>query len=1133
MNLSAVECQAGGILSKIIGLTKHFKGMKKIGSAQRDWSKDPCVLILLRLMKLSVYQLFILLVFAGVSNAHVGKAQELLNLPVTIQAEGVTLRLILGNIEKQTGVKFVYSSRNIGSERAVSVQIKKTKLSEALEELLRPLNLTYKVINGQIVLDSKSAGEQESTNDVNQSAEMEHLLQQVSGFVKDEKGEVLPGVSVVVKGTQSGTITDDKGGFKLGVDDEKAILVFSFVGYNSNEVVVGKQAIINITLQPDISALEEVVVVGYGQVKKGDLTGSVVSIKESQITSTPVTNVLETLQGKVAGMDLTRASGESGAAMNFNIRGNRSLNASNQPLILVDGVQYGSYIDINPNDIASIEVLKDASSTAIYGSRGANGVILITSKSGKAGKTKIEFNNYFGINAPSDYQRVTNTAQYVTMTREAYRAGGQWTSPADDAKIFNVQMDNINKGVDTDWAALMLHRGTVQNNHIAISGGSEKTKFRLSSEFFNEKGSLKHDQLKRFVQHLNLDHNILSNLKLGMVLNFNSSTQQRRNTSFWNLIKNSTLGIPYAEDGTINKYPFPGSLNLNPLLDESTENYSNKTTSSRIFMLGFAEWNVIKDLSFKTSFGLDLSNSQQGIFEGANTTLAGQNNGYSKSSLNDIKNRNWTWENVLNYNKAIGNHSINGMIGTSLISYRTMNFAAEGKDQPFASSQFYNLGTNTKDIITNSSLNESGLASFFGRVNYKFKDRYLLTASLRSDGASVLAAGHKWAYFPSVAAAWRIIDEPFISKSSNVLSELKLRASFGVSGNSAIGAYQTQGGLSKVAYSFDEAPAFGYWPKLLANKDLSWEKTATTNLAVDFGFFGNRIMGSVDVYQTKTKDLLMDRILPSLTGYSKTIANVGKTKTRGVDIVISTRNHTSENFSWTTDLNFATFKEQIVELSAGGDDVAKAWFVGKPLRVFYNYEKIGIWQTAETDQALIYNKVPGEIKVRDQNNDGKITASDDRIVQGQASPKWSGGITNNFTYKNLSLSVLIYARFGQTIASEYLGYYYPGGTAAVVDYWTPENPTNSYPRPWVNHTDQYLGTLNYVDGSFWKVKDIRMSYSLPGALLKKTVLKGVTVYGTAKNFVTFSKIKDYDPERGGSVEFPLTKQLVVGLNVSF
>ncbi|GAB2530715.1 TonB-dependent receptor [Spirosoma aerophilum] len=1082
-------------------------------------------------MKLSVIQLFLFVTFVGLSYGFDGNAQALLNKSISLHTEGQRLRAVIGQIEKQTSVKFVYSSRNIGVDRPVTIHLTNVKLSDALEQLLKPLNLTYQLINGHIVLDS-IVQDAESKAEAS-LPEPEAADQVITGTISDEKEEKLPGVSIVIKGTTRGTTSDAKGQFKLTIPTGEVTLTLSFVGYKTQDIAVGNQSTLTISMQPDQNSLNEVVVVGYGQVQKRDLTGSVVSIKEAQITSTPVVNALETLQGKVAGMDLTRSSGETGAPLNFTIRGNRSLNASNQPLILVDGIQYGSYIDINPNDIASVDVLKDASSTAIYGSRGANGVILITTKSGKAGKTKVEFNNYYGINDPVAYQHVTDTDQYVAMTRESYRAAGQWSSSADDEKIFNIQMDNIRKGVNTDWVSLMLRRGSVQNNHIAISGGNEKTKFRLSTEYFNERGLLKYDQLRRFVQHLNLDHQIMDNLKVGMVLNFNSSTQQRRNTSFWNLQKSSPLGIPYNEDGSLKTYPFPGAVVYNPLLDENPDNYSNLTTSTRIFMLGFGEWSILKNLSLRSSFGIDISNSQQGIFEGKNTTLAGVNSGYSRSALVDGKNRNWTWENVLNYSKAINAHSINAMVGTSMISYRTVNFSGEGKDQPFSSSLFYNLSTNTRDIITNSSQVESSLASVFGRLNYKFKDKYLLTASLRADGASVLADGHKWAYFPSVAVAWRLLDESFMTNTGNLFSEMKLRASYGISGNSAIAAYQTQGGLSKIAYSFDETPAFGYWPKLLANKDLGWEKTATVNVGLDFGFFKNRLTGTIDVYNTNTSDLLMDRILPSLTGYSTTVANVGKTKTRGIDLLISTRNYNSSKFSWSTDLNLATYKEEIVALSVGGDDVSKAWFVGKPLRVFYDYEKLGIWQTAEKDAAASYNKVPGEIKVRDQNNDGKITASDDRVVLGQASPKWSGGITNNFTYGNFNLSVLIYARIGQTISSQYLGYFYPGGTAAVADYWTPENPTNAYPRPWLSHTDQYLSTLGYVDGSFWKIKDIRLSYNLPKILLKKTPLSNVTVYSTAKNFFTFSKLKDYDPERGGSVDFPLTKQLIVGLNVSF
>ncbi|WP_240676144.1 SusC/RagA family TonB-linked outer membrane protein [Botryobacter ruber] len=954
----------------------------------------------------------------------------------------------------------------------------------------------------------------------------------VAGRITDDKGDPIPGVTVLLKGTSTGTATDVDGKYLLTVPSGEGTLLFSFVGYQTKEVPINNRAAINVTMSLDYKALEEVVVIGYGTVKKSDLTGAVVSVTQEQITSTPVTNVLESLQGKVAGLDLTRSSGETGAAMSFTLRGNRSLRASNAPLIIVDGIQYSSYVDINPNDIASVEVLKDASSTAIYGSRGANGVILITTKGGQAGKTKIEFNNYVGVNTLTAFPSITNTPQLVDYWREEHRSAGQWSSPADDPKIFNDAMERINNGVNTNWVDLMVHNGTVQNNHIAISGGSEKTTFRLSSEFFKEKGLLVNDQLNRFVQHLNIDHQVADRVKIGTIINFNTSKQDRRNTSFWNLIKNSPLGMPYNEDGTIRKYPFPGgSLALNPLFDESAEDYVNKTTINHLFWQGFGDLKIMKNLSFRTNIGVDINSTHQGVFESANTTLSGVNSGFSRAAQIDNKSNGFTWENFLTYNAELNNHAITVMAGNSLIKNRATLLSAEGKNQPYASSQFYNLGTNSRDIITNSRLTESALSSFFGRVNYKFKDRYLLTGSLRADGSSVLAEGHKWAYFPSVAVAWRLVEEPVFSGLKNVFSDLKIRTSYGVSGNSAVTPYQTQGSLSRVAFSFDETAAFGYWPKLLANKELGWETTATLNFGLDFSLFSNRISGTVDAYSTKTDDLLMDRILPSLTGYSSTIANIGKTKTHGIDVVLSSVNVATKNFTWTSDFNISTFNEQIVELSRAGNDIGNRWFIGQPTRVFYDYEKIGIWQQEEADEALKYhqNNKPGMIKVKDQDGDGKITADKDMIIVGQATPKWTGGFNNNFTYKNLSLSVLTFARVGQTISSDYHGYFYPGHTAAVVDYWTPENPTNAYPRP-SRSADPYLSTLKYKDGSFIKIKDVRLAYNFKTQLGKGAPLD-ITLYGTAKNYFTFSRIGDYDPERGGSLDFPLTKQLVFGLNI--
>ncbi|MEJ6980611.1 TonB-dependent receptor [Pedobacter sp. P351] len=1041
---------------------------------------------------------------------------------VSVSAKNAPLKQVLAQIRKQTGYDFLYNNISFKQLPSVSIEVKNQDLLEVLDNIFQGQPVRY-VINNKTILISKKP---EIATNVREDVT-------ITGIVTDEKAEPLPGVTVKLKGSFLNAVTDNNGKFSLKISEPKGVLVFSFIGFMTLEYPISNQRNINIVLKESVSDLSEVVVVGYGTVKRSDLTGSVVSVKQSQITSTPVTNVLETLQGKVAGMDLTRSSGETGAGMNFTIRGNRSLNASNSPLVIVDGIQYGSYIDINPNDIESIEVLKDASSTAIYGSRGANGIILITTKAGKNGKTKVEFNNYYGLNTLSDYPYASNTSQYVAITREAHRALAENTNKPvpGDATIFGAKLDNINKGIDTDWADILLHDGSVWSNHIAVSAGNEKTRFRLSSEYFKEKGLLKHDELNRFVQHLNLDHQITKALKIGTILNFNSSKQERRNTSFWTVSKALPIGLPYNEDGSINKYPWPANLDINPLMDESTDNYSNNTTSSRVFMVGFAEWNVLKKLSFRSNFGVDLNNSQQGIFEGNNTSLAGGNGGFSRSLINDNKGRSWTWENVMNYNFDLKKHALNLMLGNSMISNRSVSFGGEGKDQPYSTALFYNLGANARDVVTRSNLVESSLNSFFGRLNYKFNDKYLLTASLRADGASVLAEGNKWAYFPSVALAWRIKQESFLS-GFEALSDLKFRTSYGISGNSAIQPYQTNGGLNRIAFSFDETAAFGYLPKQVANKELGWEKTATLNGGLDFGFFNNRLTGSVDIYKTKTNDLLMERILPSLTGFNSIIANVGKTETNGIDVVLSGTIMSRKSFSWSTDVNFATFKEKIVALSVGGNDVSKGWFVGSPINILYDYEKTGIWQTSEKADAAKFGKVPGEIKVRDQNNDGKITATDDRIILGQRSPEWTAGMTNNFGYKNFALSVLIYARVGQMINSDYLGSYYTGGifNTSQVDYWTPENPTNAYPRPWVGHDDQYLSTLRYIDGSFLKIKDVRLSYKLPKTMFSKFPVNG-QLYLTAKNYFTFSKMDNYDPERGGSADFPLTRQLVFGINL--
>lgn len=963
----------------------------------------------------------------------------------------------------------------------------------------------------------------------------------ITGTVTDNKQEPLIGVNVVVKGNTSvGAITDLNGKYSLSVPEGKATLVFSYIGYVTQEVSVGSRNTVDVVLVDDAQALDEVVVVGYGVVKKRDLVGSIASVKSQDITAVPTSNVLESMQGKIAGLDMTRSSGQPGSAFNFTIRGNRSLTASNAPLILVDGIAYGTDIDINPNDVESIEVLKDASTTAIYGSRGANGVILVTTKKGKEGKAKVDFNAYWGPSFSTNLPKVNNTEQYVAMRREAMRAVGQWNSPADDGVIWDaVALERIKNNVNTDWYDLIMDDATTQNYQVSISGGTDATKVSFSLDYFDETGILIGDDFDRFNGRINVSQRIMKGMEAGASALFTTSTRNAApNNVFHAAQTKEPYGVPFNEDGSLNKYPFTGSgaTDINMMFNQDKNNYVDETKSNRFFGTLFLNWEIIKGLQFRTNFGYDLQNSRNGHFEGVNSTFVESNKGLAKVSKNETHSTAWTWENTLTYTKDFDIHSLTAMVGHSMSKSSSEDTYAEGKGLSFEQSLFHNLDGTQQDYALSSTLTESSMLSYFARLNYKLLDKYLLTATLRADGSSVLAKGNRWGYFPSVAVAWRMKDEHFLS-SVDEISDLKLRLSYGLSGNSAVSPYQTTGGLSKTIYEFGTVPAYGYRPYSMANLELQWEKTRVLNFGVDFGLFNNRVYATIDAYKTWTSDLLLPMILPGHTGFTEVISNVGKTETRGIDLSINTVNFDTKDFKWTTDLTFSANKEEITALNTNQNDVGSGWFIGSPTKVFYDYEKIGIWQTSEAAEAAKYGQEPGDIKVRDQTNDGAIDANNDRKVLGQQTPKWTAGLNNRFEYKGWELSFFLYARVGHLIQNEAAANFNPSGwnNSIACDYWTPENPTNAYPRPNFNKNESmlYKSTLAYCKGNFLKIKDITFGYSFPKQMISKLNMSKLRIYTTLKNFFTFSAVDDYDPERGGSNSYPMTKQVVFGINVSF
>jgi TonB-dependent starch-binding outer membrane protein SusC len=958
---------------------------------------------------------------------------------------------------------------------------------------------------------------------------------EVKGKIIGENGEELPGVSILVKGTTMGGTSEVSGDYKLAVPDGNVILVFSYVGYLTQEIQVGNRSRIDVKMVVDTKALEEIVVVGYGTMKRSDVTGAISSVKARDITAIPTTNALRSLQGKVSGIDITQASGQPGANINIVLRGNRSLKADNKPLVLVDGIPYGSFVDINPTDIASIEVLKDVASTAIYGTRGANGVIIITTKKGVSGKSSLSINSYVSVNSKALYPRMMNGEEYAQQKREAYRTTNNNVYRKDE-DIFQVtELQYIKDKQFEDWQSYIFHKGLMQNYEVNLTGGSEKTTFAASFGYQKDKGLLLDDIYRRLNGKVSVDHKLNSRIRVGISAIYSYKNQDKRDNPLNMANKILPIAKAFNDDGSLILNPAPGySAQFTPLADEQPGVFVNNIVDKRLFTSAYLDVKIINDLYLKSTIGLDLQDYRRGYFKGYNTIA---NVGRNSSSGVEINNSfNYTWENTLNYNKTLGRHQVQALLGTSSLGTRYEEYTSSGNNQASPITAYHDLNSNTISKAIGSKLRETTIASFFGRVNYKLNNRYIFQASLRTDGSSVLAVGNKWGYFPSVSGAWRIIEEPFL-QNSKFVNDLKLRVSWGRSGNAAIDPYATKGGLGLSAYSFGTTAAFGYFPSVIPNPNLTWETTGTWNAGLDFGILSNRVAGSIEVYKSKTSDLLLPSLLPTHTGYSEVLENIGQVENKGIELSITSQNISGKAFNWSTDWTFTLNREKIVALNNGVTrNEANSWFVGEPTKVFFDYKKIGIWQTSEADAATAFGKnKPGDVKVADMNGNGTVDPGD-RTTFSQV-PKFSAGINNHFEYKSFDLSVFVFARLGQFINYEYnASAYKPSAleNSSNVDYWTPENPTNAFPRPNSSYsTTNYLyqSTLGYVDGSFLKIRDVSLGYNLPSALTRKLGLGKVRVYSTLQNYFTFSKLKDYDPERGGNLSFPLVKQMIFGVNI--
>ncbi len=965
---------------------------------------------------------------------------------------------------------------------------------------------------------------------------------QIKGTITEKStGLGLSDVSVVLKGTNTGTRTDNEGKFSLTTTKTGNVdLEVSLIGYGTQIITAKGNAPVVITLDKQSKSLDEVVVIGYGTVRKKDLTGSVVSIKSEEIRAVPAQNPLESIQGKVAGADIQRSNGSSSSGVSITIRGNRSIGAGNSPLFIVDGIQTSNIDDINPNSIESIEFLKDASATAIYGWQGANGIVIITTKKGSSGKPKVSFSSYYGVSAVSRYPSVLDGPGYTAIRREANRTTGKWNSVADDPKIFNtLELEAIRKNQWIDYQDLLLKNGSQQDYNIGVDAGSDKTKLYFAVNYFREKGILLFDDTKRYSIRANIDQTFNSWIKAGLQSQVTTRDENYRRDPLNIANKIIPFGTVYDSLGNFILFPAGGNT-ISALADEQPNVFSNSGKLTNVIANVYVDLKPFSGFTFRTNFGANIGNSRVGLFEGQNSISRATSTG-SYASISTSNSRFLNWDNIVTYTKNIKDHAFTITALSSYVENLSDNAFAKGEGQLLSSQLFYGLGNAPNNIVVNSAYTRWNVLSFAGRLNYNYKGRYLVTLTDRADGASRLSKGNKWASFPSAAVAWRIVDENFM-KNVNVFSDLKLRLSYGVSGNSGIAPYGTQSSLQRVPMAFGEASFQGFtFSPLLGNANAGWELSATKNLGLDFGLWENRLSGAVDIYDTRTSDLLLPRGLPPTTGVQTVYQNIGKTRNRGVEVSLSSSNIKSKNLTWNSTLTYSANKEEIVSLVTEGiNDVGNGWFIGKPVNVFYDYQKIGIWQTAEAAEAATWGQVPGDIKVKDQNGDKKIDAVNDRVVLGGVNrPKWYGGLDNKVSYKGFDFGIYIFARLGQMINPSFLSRYDRqsnlSNSGKIINYWTPENPSNDYPRPNANISGSstlYFSTLGYVDGSYVRLRNLSLGYTFPN--LKTKAISSLRVYVKGTNLVTWTrsdKLKEYDPERGGGESSPMLKNVVFGVNL--
>ena len=997
----------------------------------------------------------------------------------------------------------------------------------------------------------------------------------ITGKVMDEKSEPLIGASILVKGTSTGTVTDVDGSFELQAPAGAATLVVSYTGYATKEVALSSASAYTITLESEAIALEDVVVVGYGTQSRKELTGSVSKVSSEQIARLPVTGIDQALQGQAPGVQVTAASGTPGSSVSIRVRGPSSISAGNQPLYVVDGipVNTGSYsqigvggqqvnalADLNPADIESIEILKDAAAAAIYGSRASNGVVLITTKRGKQQKTQISVNSYYGNQEVWRRLEPLSGPEYVGLVQEMVRERYGATIKPSALGLRNLDNDPASYP-STNWFDEIFRTAPISQTDVNFAGGTDRTKFYVSGSYFNQDGTIIGSGFDRYSFRINLDNLVSDNFKIGVSTGFSRSHNNRiqNDNNIYGVLSTSLLlgtHIPvYNADGT---YGRDANASIeNPVanaLEPSYDVYTNRLLSNI-----YGEWTILKDLRFRSSVSVDYLNLRDDRFIPATHIQAAGVNGTGQQAMS--ADLNLVNENYFTYRKSFGKLNFDGLVGASYQNSSFESFFGQGENYPGKSIRELNAASVKKDVSSNKT--EWGLNSYFSRFNFSYNSKYFLSASMRADGSSRFGANNRWGVFPAVSAAWRISEDFFAN--SNIISEMKLKASWGVRGNQDIGNFASRALIQPGTNYLQRA---GLAPSQLGNPNLTWEEREDIDLGLEVGLFEDKLQLTVDAYRGTTNELLLSRPLVGSSGFTGITENIGSIRNEGIDIALTTTNVATSKLSWTTTANVSFFRNEILKLAGTPFAAGFASWVeeGQALGAFRGYEVVKIFQAQSEIDALnqaarektgiasaVYQSTltrPGDIMFADINNDGRIT-SDDQKILGNANPKFYGGVTNNIQGYGFDLSFFFQFSIGNMVYnntrafSEGMNSIF-GQAATVRDRWTTSNTDTDIPRAVFGdpNNNRRVSDRFLEDASYVRLKNLTLGYTLPKSVLKKVGLNNARVYVTGQNLLTFTDYSGFDPEVSTFGEtntsagtdfltFPQARTMLVGINLGF